>query len=57
MQVIYLLPWFVLLLFILLGVIVSMHTFRYLSQSNHAPERFDTTLFGSLRSMGPSGTK
>jgi hypothetical protein len=42
MQVIYLLPWLVLLLLMLLGAIVSTHTFRHLSKRNHAPERFDT---------------
>jgi hypothetical protein len=44
MQGIYLLPWLVPLLLMLLGVIISTHTFRHLSQRNHAPERFATTL-------------
>jgi hypothetical protein len=44
MQGIYLLPWFVLLLFMLLGVIVSTRTFGHLLKRNHAPEMFDTGL-------------
>jgi hypothetical protein len=43
MQGIYLLPWLVLLLLMLLGAIVSTHTFRHLSKRNHAPKRFATT--------------
>jgi hypothetical protein len=49
MLVIYLLPWFVLLLLMLLGAIVSTHTFRHLSKRNHAPKMFDTTF--SIRSF------
>jgi hypothetical protein len=49
MQGIYLLPWFVLLLPMLLGAIVSTHMFGHLSQRNHAPEMFDTPL--SIRSF------
>jgi len=49
MLVIYLLPWFVLLLLMLLGAIVSTHTFRHLSKRDHAPEMFDTTF--SIRSF------
>jgi hypothetical protein len=56
MQVIYLLPWLVLLLLIVLGAIVSTHTFRHLSQRNHAPEMFDTALFGHILSkLSPGG--
>jgi hypothetical protein len=49
MQGIYLLPWFVLLLIMLLGAIVSTHMFGHLSQRNHAPEMFDTPF--SIRSF------
>jgi hypothetical protein len=49
MLVIYLLPWFVLLLLMLLGAIVSTHMFGHLSQKNRAPEMFDTTF--SIRSF------
>jgi hypothetical protein len=42
MQGIYLLPWLVPLLLIVLGVIVSVSTFGPLSKRNHAPEKFDT---------------
>ena len=45
MFVIYLLPWLVPLLLMLLGVIISTHTFRHLSKRNHAPEMFGTTFF------------
>jgi hypothetical protein len=45
MFVIYLLPWLVSLLLVLLGVMVSTHAFRHLSQRNHAPKMFDTTFF------------
>ena len=45
MFVIYLLPWLVTLLLILLGVIISSQTFRHLSKRNHASEMFDTTFF------------
>jgi hypothetical protein len=45
MFVIYLLPWLVSLLLILLGVMISTHTFRHLSKRNHAPEKFDTPFF------------
>ena len=38
MLVIYLLPWLVSLLLMLLGVIVSVRTFGHLSKRNHAPE-------------------
>lgn len=48
MQVIYLLPWLVLLLLILLGAIVSTHMFGHLSQRNHAPETLDTALFDPI---------
>jgi hypothetical protein len=53
MQGIYLLPWLVLLLLMLLGAIVSTHTFRHLSKSNHAPKRFATTfsIRGFLRQI------
>ena len=53
MFVIYLLPWLVPLLLMLLGVIISTHTFRHLSKRNHAPEMFDTTLsrWGFLRQI------
>jgi hypothetical protein len=46
---IYLLPWFVLLLLMLLGAIASTHMFGHLSQRNHVPEMFDTTF--SIRSF------
>jgi hypothetical protein len=49
MLVIYLLPWFVLLLLMLLGAIVSTHMFGHLSKGNRAPEMFDTTF--SIRSF------
>jgi len=56
MQVIYLLPWLVLLLLMLLGAIVSTHMFGHLSQRNHAPEMFDTALFGHILSkLSPGG--
>jgi hypothetical protein len=48
MLVIYLLPWFVLLLLLLLGAIVSTHIFGHLSKRNHAPEMFDTALLGPI---------
>ena len=48
MQVIYLLPWLVLLLLILLGVIVSTHMFGHFFQRNHAPEMLDTALFDPI---------
>jgi len=53
MQGIYLLPWLVPLLLMLLGVIISTHTFRHLSKRNHTPEMFDTTLsrWGFLRQI------
>ena len=49
MLVIYLLPWFVLLLLMLLGAIVSTHMFGHLFKRNHAPEMFDSALFGPKR--------
>jgi hypothetical protein len=53
MFVIYLLPWLVSLLLMLLGVMISTHTFRHLSQRNHAPEKFDTpfSIRGFLRQI------
>jgi len=51
MLILYLLPWFVLLLLILLGTIVSTHTIEHLSKRykrNHAPRMFDTALFPIL---------
>jgi cytochrome c-type biogenesis protein CcmH/NrfF len=53
MQVIYLLPWLVPLLLILLGVIISTHTIRHLSKRHHAPEMFDTpfSIRGFLRQI------
>jgi hypothetical protein len=39
---IYLLPWLVLLLLIVLGVIVSVRTFGQLLKRNHTPEMFNT---------------
>jgi hypothetical protein len=45
MFVIDLLPWLISLLLMLLGVMISTHTFRHLSQRNHAPKLFDTTFF------------
>ena len=33
------------LLLMLLGVMISTHTFRHLSQRNHSPKMFDTTFF------------
>jgi hypothetical protein len=53
MLVIYLLPWFVLLLLMLLGAIVSTHMFGHLSQRNRAPEMFDTpfSIRSSLRQI------
>ena len=51
MLVIYLLPWFVLLLLMLLGAIVNTHMFGQLAKINHAPEIFDTALLGPIRKL------
>ena len=44
MHILYLLPWFVLLLLMLLGAIVSTHMFEHLSQRKHAPAIYETGL-------------
>jgi hypothetical protein len=46
---IYLLPWLVPLLLMLLGAIVSTRTFGHLLKRNHAPEMFATPF--SIRSF------
>jgi hypothetical protein len=53
MFVIYLLPWLVPLLLMLLGVIVSVRTFGPLLKRNHAPEMFNTpfSIRGFLRQI------
>jgi hypothetical protein len=53
MFVIYLLPWLVPLLLIVLGVIVSVRTFGPLWKRNHTPEMFHTlfSIRGFLRQL------